>query len=74
MAISIEDLIVENIHLAYPYAYEVEVRKVDDNHYTAKVIFWQDNDVNLRITVSDEEEITEIEDSEGPIAYHAEMS
>ena len=62
MAITIEELIEGNLILAHPWAHDVHISKVDDNHYLATVEFWMDNDLNVRVIVSDEEEITAIEE------------
>jgi hypothetical protein len=62
MAITIEKLIEENIHLAYPYHYNIDLEQVTDSYYIAHVEFWGDEPINVGVTVNDEEEITAIEE------------
>jgi hypothetical protein len=62
MAIFIEELIEENVHLAYPWAHSIEIEHVTDSYYIANISFWMDNDCKVGVTVNDEEEITAIEE------------
>ena len=64
-AISIEELIGENLDLTYGFDHcidDMNIKKINDNYFLATLDVRDEDNIKVSITVNDEEEITEIEE------------
>ena len=77
MAITIEKLIEENVCNIYEWDHcvdDITIDKITNNYFLAMLEVRDEDNINVGVTVSDKEEITEIEELSAPFSFHPDGS